>query len=102
MNWDAIAATAEGLAALGVIVSLVYVGYQVRETKKAVKASVAQARTDLGVHLISSRYTSDIAEVLTRSRAGEEELSETDRMIVEAILQERYFGVPNPFCQVKP
>ena len=52
------------LAALGVIASLVYVGYQIKETRKAVRAATAQARTDLGVQLISSRYTSDIADVL--------------------------------------
>ena len=52
------------LAALGVIASLVYVGYQIKETRKAVRAATAQARTDLGVQLISSRYTSDIADIL--------------------------------------
>ena len=52
------------LAASGVIASLVYVGYQIKETRKAVRAATAQARTDLGVQLISSRYTSDIADVL--------------------------------------
>ncbi len=38
---------AEVLAAIGVIASLLYVGYQVKETRKAVRASTAQARTDL-------------------------------------------------------
>ena len=74
MNWDAIAVFAESLAALGVIISLVYVGYQVSETKKAVKASVAQARTELGIQLITSRYTSDIADLLAKSSQAYDDL----------------------------
>ena len=52
---------AEVLAGLGVIASLIYVGNQVKETRKAVRAATTQARTDLGVQLISARWTSDIA-----------------------------------------
>ncbi len=50
-------AVADLLAAFGVIVSLLYVGYQVKETRKAVRAATAQARTDLGIQLISARWT---------------------------------------------
>ena len=67
MPLDQIANIAEIIAATLVIVSLIYVGYQIRETRVAVRAATAQARTDLGVRMIMSRYTSDIAELLTRS-----------------------------------
>ena len=59
---------AEILAAIGVIASLLYVGYQVKETRKAVRAATAQARTDLGVQLISARWTSNIADLLVTVR----------------------------------
>jgi hypothetical protein len=62
MNLAALADIADLLAASGVIASLIYVGYQVKETRKAVRAATAQARTDLGVQLISARWTSDIAD----------------------------------------
>ena len=62
MNLAALTDIADLLAASGVIASLIYVGYQVKETRKAVRAATAQARTDLGVQLISARWTSDIAD----------------------------------------
>ncbi len=67
MGLHQIANIVEISAAVLVVASLIYVGYQVKETRKAVRAATAQARTDLGVQLISSRYTSDIAELLVMS-----------------------------------
>ena len=58
---------ADLFAALGVIASLIYVGYQVKETRKAVRAATAQSRTERGGQLIFSRYTSDIADLLVKS-----------------------------------
>jgi len=66
-------------AALAVIASLIYVGYQIRETRKAVRAATGQSRTDLGVQLIMSRYTTDISELLTRSLERPDSLSPADR-----------------------
>ena len=39
MNWDAIGASAELLAAFGVIGSLAFVGYQIRQNTRALKAA---------------------------------------------------------------
>ena len=79
MPLDQIANIAEVFAAALVIVSLIYVGYQIRETRIAVRAATAQARTELGVQLIMSRYTSDIAELLTRSLEQPDSLSPADK-----------------------
>ena len=78
MSLTELADLGEILAALGVVASLIYVGYQIRETRKAVRAATAQARTDLGVQLITTRYTSDIAELLTRSLEQPDSLSPAD------------------------
>lgn len=99
MNWDAIGAFAESLAAIAVILSLVYVGYQVSETKKAVKASVAQARTDLGVQLITSRYTSDIAELLVRSGQAYDELTEAERFKLKSFFSAHIRHSQNMYYQ---
>ncbi len=79
MGLDQIANIAEISAAVLVVASLIYVGYQVKETRKAVRAATAQARTDLGVQLISSRYTSDIAELLVMSLDNPESLTKVDK-----------------------
>ncbi len=48
MNWDALAATAELLAAIGVIVSLVYLATQTRhgETLPAVRPDTDEGRAE--------------------------------------------------------
>ena len=94
MNWDALAAIAEALGAIGVVASLIYVGYQVRETRKAVRAATAQARTDLGVQLITSRYTSDIAELLEKSA-----LTDTELSAAEAFKLNSFFTAHVRHCQ---
>ena len=78
MSLDQLANIADILAAALVIVSLLYVGYQIREARLAVRAATAQARTDLGVQLIMSRYTSDIGDLLTRSLEDRDSLSSSD------------------------
>jgi hypothetical protein len=78
MSLTDLANLGEILAAIGVVASLIYVGYQIRETRKAVRAATAQARTDLGVQLITTRYTSDISELLTQSLEQPDSLSPAD------------------------
>ncbi len=85
---------ADLLAAVGVIASLIYVGYQVKQTQTAVRAGTAQARTDLGVHLISSRYTSDIAEVLVKSLDPADPLSEAEKFKLKS-----FFSAHVRHCQ---
>lgn len=43
MNWDAVGAVAELLGALGVIASLLYVGVQVRQNTRSIRASTYDA-----------------------------------------------------------
>jgi hypothetical protein len=78
MNLFSIANVADLLAALGVIVSLIYVGYQLKETRKAGRTATAQARTDLGVQLISARWNTGIADLLARSVDDPNSLSKVD------------------------
>ena len=87
MGLDQIANIAEISAAVLVVASLIYVGYQVKETRKAVRAATAQARTDLGIQLISSRYTSDIAEVLVMSLDSPESLTKVDKFKLKSFFR---------------
>jgi hypothetical protein len=94
MGLEEFADLADLLAALGVIASLIYVGFQVKETRKAVRAATAQARTDLGVQLISSRYTSDIADLLVKSLDEPEALSKAERLKLKS-----FFSAHVRHCQ---
>lgn len=94
MDLAALADIADLLAAAGVIASLIYVGFQVKQTQKAVRAATAQARTDLGVHLISSRYTSDISDVLVKSKSAPSTLSESEKFKLKS-----FFSAHVRHCQ---
>jgi hypothetical protein len=78
VDWNAIGAIGEIVGAAAVVISLIYVGYQLKETRKAGRAATAQARTDLGIQLISARWTTDIAELLVMSVDDPGALSKAD------------------------
>ena len=90
---------ADLLAALGVIASLIYVGYQVKETRKAVRAATAQSRTDLGVQLISSRYTSDIADLLVKSVDDPSALTKSEHFKLKSFFSAHVRHCQNLFYQ---
>ena len=99
MNLEQLANIGEILGAIGVIASLIYVGYQVKETRKAVRAATAQARTDLGVQLISSRYTSDIADLLVKSTDDPNALTKSDRFKLKSFFSAHVRHCQNLFYQ---
>ncbi len=99
MGLDQIANFAEISAAVLVVASLIYVGYQIKETRKAVRAATAQARTDLGVQLISVRWTSDIADLLVISVDDPESLSKADRFKLKGFFTAHVRHCMNMFYQ---
>jgi hypothetical protein len=99
MGLDEIASIAEISAAVLVVASLVYVGYQVKETRKAVRAATAQARTDLGVQLISARWTSDIADLLVTSVDDPGSLSKADSFKLKGFFTAHVRHCMNMFYQ---
>jgi len=54
MNWDAIAAVAELMAAFGVIISLVFVGIQVRKSNAEARSATMQATTDTEIAMVAT------------------------------------------------
>ena len=101
MGLDQISNIAEISAAVLVVGSLIYVGYQVKETRKAVRAATAQARTTLGVQLISSRYTSDIAELLVMSLDNPESLTKVDKFKLKSFFSAHVRHSHNLYYQHK-
>ena len=99
MPLSELADLADILAGVGVIASLIYVGYQIRETRTAVRAATAQARTDLGVQLILSRYTSDISELLVKSATNEESVTDSERFKLNSFFSAHVRHCQNLFYQ---
>ncbi len=73
MNWDAISSIAELIGAVGVIVSLIYLAFQIKQNTKASKAATRQALADGAQRLASDVVEGDdIAKIMTEAMAGNE------------------------------
>ena len=56
MNWDAVGAVGELFGAILLLGSLLYVGLQLRDTRKQMQAAAGQARTDTMIELWKVRF----------------------------------------------
>jgi hypothetical protein len=72
MNWNALAAIGQLVAAIGVIASLIFVGIQVRQSVRASKATVFQSLVSsiIQTNLVSIEEP-QFLEIVDRARRGE-------------------------------
>ena len=89
MNWDAIVAISQLVAAVGVILSLVFVGLQIkqntRQLQRAEHNSTMEQWTVIRQAIAQNR---EIAELMTAGLAGERALDAADQLRMEQMLQE--------------
>ena len=60
MNWDAIAAIAEGLGAVGVIATVIYLAYQIRQNTQSIQGSTEQSimAQEMGLYALIAEHAS--------------------------------------------
>ena len=60
MNWDAIAAIAEGLGAVGVIATVIYLAFQIRQNTQSIQGSTGQSlmSQEIAVHALLAEHAS--------------------------------------------
>ncbi|NCF21179.1 MAG: hypothetical protein GWP63_23395 [Haliea sp.] len=88
MNWDAIGATGEVLGAIAVVVSLVYLAFQIRQNTRQIdentKAAQAAAFDSSIAHTFKARQAiaenSDVARIYLDGSNDPDSLSEEDRV----------------------
>jgi hypothetical protein len=89
MNWDAIVAISQLVAAVGVILSLVFVGLQIKQNTRALQRtehnSTMEQWTVIRQAIAQNR---DIAELMTTGLRGESDLDAADQLRLEQMLQE--------------
>ena len=51
MNWEAVGAVGDLIGGIAVLVTLIYLAVQLKQTQKMLKGQAAQARTELGISL---------------------------------------------------
>jgi len=81
MNWEAVAAIAELLGAVGVIASLLYLAVQVRQNTRQTRLAAQQATVqELGVALRAQAQDREWAELLSRGIEDLEGLDKVERV----------------------
>jgi hypothetical protein len=91
MNWDAIGAVAELLGALGVIISLLYLGTEVRSSSRATRQAAAQAiYTKLSTLHEGLANHPALADVWARGSKGLATLDEGERVQFSALMAAHY------------
>ena len=80
MNWEALGAVANLLAAMGVIATLMYLSIQIRQNTKAVRSSsiqnLVQSFSTTAQAAVENEY---IVPLLLKANAGSDNLSEEER-----------------------
>ena len=84
MTLDNLAALAEVIGAIAVVVSLVYVGYQVKQNTSAIRTQVHESVVG---HVLEAEgallHNADLAEVIVKSNSAPESLTPVERLRAE-------------------
>ena len=91
MNWDALGAGAEMLGALAVIVSIIYLAAQVKQTRIQLQAQAEDNITARAFEAYEPVYQGDNASIFRRGLESPESLNE-DELFVFKMLMDRQRG----------
>lgn len=87
MNWDALAAVAELVGALVVVVTLVYVAMELRENTKALRKSAADSALAVVLEFTGDMARdNEVSQLLTQGTEDWDSLSESDRARLAYVL----------------
>src|SRR4051812_9778137 len=89
MNWDALVAISQIVASVGVVISLIFVGLQIKQNTRALQRaehnSTMEQWTVIRQAIAENR---DIAELMTAGLQGARALDAADQLRLEQMLQE--------------
>src|SRR5947207_12069964 len=89
INWAAVVAISQLVAAVGVVLSLLFVGLQIKQNTRALQRtehnSTMEQWTVIRQAIAQNR---DIAELMTTGLRGERQLDAADQLRLEQMLQE--------------
>ncbi len=87
MNWDAIAAIGELLAALAVLISILYLARQIRQSASASTANLYQgtAQSFQGINELVAG-SPDLADIIARGAVSRSDLSQAESVRFDALM----------------
>jgi len=90
MTLSDIASIGSLISGLAVLISLVYLGLQVRQTERNQQASIRQGRIDRAVELLSAKMEPSVAEAVARGLEGDQDLP-SEQLALFVSYTEAYF-----------
>ena len=102
MNWDMFAAIGELLSALGVILSLAYVGFQVRQNTRAMHAASMDATIGASNYVREQIVSNaDVASLYDRGNQDPEQLSDDEKVRYRILVQSILWTSWNAYAQTQ-
>ena len=101
MNWDAIGATGEVLGAIAVVISLVYLAFQIRHNTKSVRGSTLQQNTDFWGDFFLRLAQPDIADVYSTGMKGRADISPITFTQFNCLARSMFLGFENQYFQYR-
>ena len=103
MDWEAIGAAAEAIGAGAVIVTLIYLTFQLRQQNSVARAQVHQQRADSIIQLATFIYASEEVELFTKlttdNNLNREDFSEAEQVRVRLLLSPLRANLENTYEQ---
>ncbi len=99
MNWSAISAVAEIVAALAVVLSLIYLAQQIRKNSKSVEGASVQAILELEITTYALK--AQHANVYRRGCANILDLDDDERVVFEQVVASEMSLFNSAFIQVQ-
>ena len=102
MNWEMFGAVGELVSAFGVIVSLVYVGYQVRQNTRMIHAASIDSTISSGNYVREQIVANaDVASVYDKGNKDPARLTDEERVRYRILLQSILWTSWNAYAQTK-
>lgn len=86
MNWDAIAATAELIGVFGILVSIVYLGMQVRQSNRVAEDNSFQGLMALGNAAMREMSVIENRDIMMKGLLEYGELAASDKLVFDSML----------------
>jgi hypothetical protein len=101
MSWEAIGASAELIAAIGVLVSVAYLSVQVRANSREVRGNTLQSLLEKSVDLLGSPVNHNPELLASQRKASLSELSEDQLAILSSWLMRNFQFFELVYLQIK-
>lgn len=101
MNWDAVAAIAEGLGAVGVVATLVYLASQIRQAERATLASLQHSTIVQGFQLNVACAAPETAPLIVKGGADFDALDPVERLRFALLMRATFAWFEDVFSQAR-